>query len=160
MENSEKKKVNHKDATSTLRGLLFSRDVGVLATSREDWPYANLVAFSVSDNLFEIIFATPRQSRKYENLAANPRVSVLIDDRSNDIADLKDAVAATAIGTAVEVNGSEKKRCLSAYAAKHPHLHDFAHSSSTAVFRITVEKYIMVSRFQNVVEITPWTVVF
>ena len=155
MENPEKKKVNHEDSKSTLRNLLDSRYVGVLATSREDWPYANLVAFAVSDNLSEMIFTTPRQSRKYENLSANPRVSVLIDDRSNDIADLKDAVAATAIGTAVEVDGSEKKRCLAVYAAKHPHLHDFAHAATTAVFRITVEKYIMVSRFQNVVEIAP-----
>ena len=147
--------MNHEEAKITLRRLLDSRYVGVLATSKADWPYANLVAVAVSDNLFEMFFATPRQSRKYENLSANPRVSVLIDDRSNDIADLKDAVAATAIGTAVEVDGSEKKRCLAVYAAKHPHLHDFAHAATTAVFRITVEKYIMVSRFQNVVEIAP-----
>jgi heme iron utilization protein len=154
MENSGKNKVNHEEAKSTLRGLLDSRYVGVLATCREDWPYANLVAFAVSDDLSEMIFTTPRQTRKYENLSANPNVSMLIDDRSNDIGDLKDAVAATAIGTAVEVDGSEKKQCLALYEAKHPHLHDFAHAATTAVFRITVEKYIMVSRFQNVVEIT------
>lgn len=152
--------MNHEDAKSTLRGLLDSRYVGVLATSRDDWPYANLVAFAVTDNLSEIIFATPRQSRKYVNLAANPKVSVLIDDRSNDISDLKDAIAATAIGTAVEVDGSERKRCLAIYATRHPHLHDFARSASTAVFRITVEKYIMVSRFQNVVEIAAGAVGF
>jgi nitroimidazol reductase NimA-like FMN-containing flavoprotein (pyridoxamine 5'-phosphate oxidase superfamily) len=147
--------LNHEEAKLTLRNLLDSRYVGVLATSKKDWPYANLVAFAVSDKLSEMVFATPRQSRKYENLAANPRVSVLIDDRSNDIADLKDAVAATAVGSAVEVDGSEKKRCLAVYAAKHPHLDDFARSASTAVFLITVEKYIMVSRFRNVVEIAP-----
>ncbi len=147
--------MNHADAKATLRQLLDSRYVGVLATSKADWPYANLVAFAVPDNIFEMIFATPRQSRKYENLAANPNVSMLIDDRSNDIADLKDAVAATAIGTAVEVAGSDRDRCLAIYAAKHPHLDDFARSAATAVFRITVEKYILVSRFQNVVEIAP-----
>ncbi|MGM0403408.1 MAG: pyridoxamine 5'-phosphate oxidase family protein, partial [Thermodesulfobacteriota bacterium] len=107
------------------------------------------------DNIFEMIFATPRQSRKYDNLAANPNVSMLIDDRSNDIADLKDAVAATAVGTAAEAAGSKREQYLAVYAAKHPHLDDFARAASTAVFRITVEKYIMVSRFQNVVEIAP-----
>lgn len=147
--------MNHADARATLRQLLDSRYVGVLATSKADWPYANLVAFAVSDNIYEMIFATPRQSRKYENLAANPNISMLIDDRSNDIGDLKDAVAATAIGTAVETAGSDRERCLDIYAAKHPHLDDFARAASTAVFRITVAKYIMVSRFQNVVEIAP-----
>jgi heme iron utilization protein len=145
--------LDHKDAVLTLRNLLDTRDVGVLATSRDDWPYANLVAFALSDKLREMIFATPRQSRKYANLAANPRVSMLIDNRSNDIGDLKDAVAATAIGMAVELSGSEWERCLSFYAARHPHLDNFARSPTTAVFLITVEKYIMVSRFQNVVEI-------
>ncbi len=147
--------MNHTDAKATLRQLLDSRYVGVLATSKEDWPYANLVAFAVPDNIYEMIFATPRQSRKYENLAANPKVSMLMDDRSNNIEDLRDAVAATAIGTAVEAAGSERERCLVIYAARHPHLDDFARSASTAVFRITVEKYVMVSRFQNVVEIAP-----
>ena len=143
------------DARSTLRRLLDSRYVGVLATSRDDFPYANLVAFAVPENLSEIIFTTPRQTRKYANLSVNPKVSMLIDDRSNDIEDLKDAVAVTAIGTAVEMDGAERDRCLAIYTAKHPHLHDFGHSATTAVFRITVKKYIMVSRFQNVVEITP-----
>ncbi len=147
--------MNQADVKLTLRHLLDSRYVGVLATSRDDFPYANLVAFAVPENLSEMIFATPRQTHKYENLSANSNVSMLIDDRSNDIDDLKDAVAITAIGTAAEVDGAERRQCLAVYAAKHPHLHDFAHSATTAVFRITVEKYIMVSRFQNVVEITP-----
>ncbi len=146
--------MNQTDEKSTLRRLLDARYVGVLATSKADWPYANLVAFAVPDNISEMIFATPRQTRKYENLSANPKVSMLIDDRSNDIEDLKEAVAATAIGKAVEVEGPERDRCLAIYTARHPHLHDFAHSATTAVFRITVEKYIMVRRFQNVVEIT------
>jgi heme iron utilization protein len=147
--------MNQADVKLTLRHLLDSRYVGVLATSRDDFPYANLVAFAVPENLSEMIFATPRQTRKYKNLSANSNVSMLIDDRSNDIDDLKDAVAITAIGTAAEVDGTERRQCLAVYAAKHPHLHDFGQSATTAVFRITVEKYIMVSRFQNVVEIAP-----
>ena len=149
--------MNHTDGNATLRQLLDSRYVGVLATSKADRPYANLVAFAVPDNIFEMIFATPRQSRKYENLTANPNVSMLIDDRSNDIADLKGAVAATAVGTAVEAEaaGSKRQRYLDVYVAKHPYLEDFVRDAGTAVFRITVEKYIMVSGFQNVVEIAP-----
>ena len=143
------------DPKSTLHQLLKSRYVGVLATSRDDRPYANLVAYVANDNLSEMIFATPRQSRKYANLSANPRISILIDDRLNDISDLKRAVAATVIGTATEVDGSERERCLAMYGAELPHLHDFARAVSTAVFRVSVEKYILVYRFQNVVEIDP-----
>ncbi len=147
--------MNAADAQSALRRLLHSRYAGVLATSREDCPYTNLVAFAVADNLFSIIFANPRQSRKYANLKANPKVSMLIDDRANDVSDLKDAIAATAIATAAEVNGAERERCLAIFGARQPHLDDFARSESSAVVRISVEKYILVSRFQNVVEIVP-----
>ncbi len=145
--------MNHSDAKDTLRSLLGERDAGVLATSKDNWPYANLVAFAVSDTLREMVFATPRQSKKYTNLTANPRVAILIDNRSNDISDLTDTVAATAIGMTTELDGSERERCLAFYIERHPHLNDFARSPSTAVFLVTVERYIMVSRFQNVVEI-------
>lgn len=146
--------MNHSDAKYTLRSLLDACDAGVLATSKDNWPYANLMAFAISDTLREIVFATPRQSRKYTNLAANPRIAILIDNRSNDISDLKDAVAATAIGMTAELDGSERERCMAFYIERHPHLSDFARSPATAVFLITVERYIMVSRFQNVVEIS------
>lgn len=145
--------MNRTDSKSMLRSLLNSRNAGVLATSRDDRPYANVVAFSVSEDLSEMVFATPRQSRKYENLTANPRVAVLIDNRENETMDFQNAIAATTIGEARELTDSDRERCLAHYTARHPELNDFARETSTAVFKIAVEKYVMVSRFQNVVEI-------
>lgn len=147
--------MNASDAKSVLGRLLHSRYAGVLATSQADCPYTSLVAFAVDDTLFKMVFATPRQSRKYANLEANPQVSMLIDDRVNDISDIKEATAATAIGRAAGVNGAERERCLAIFREKQPHLEAFARSESSAVVRISVEKYILVSRFQNVVEIAP-----
>ena len=44
----------------------------------------------------------------------------------------------------------EKIRHL--YLTKHPYLEDFAHSPSCQILDIHVERYIMVERFQNVIE--------
>lgn len=141
------------EARKTLRELLDSRQTGVLATSRGDRPYLSIVAFAVSDDLGQLIFATPRHGRKYENLKANPNVAMLMDNRANDAGDIRDAVAATAIGRAFALDMPDREAYLDRYAARQPHLADFARSDSTAVFRISVEKYIMVSRFQDVLEI-------
>jgi hypothetical protein len=80
---------------------------------------------------------------------------MLIDNRANEISDIRDAVAATAIGTASELAGAAREKWLRTYAERHPHLSDFAASEATALCHVTVAKYILVSRFQNVVEISP-----
>ena len=140
---------------SALRSLLNSRYVGVLATTNGTQPYPALVGYATSRDIKELTFATPRQTRKYAHLQSNPEVAMLFDDRSNDAADIMNAVAATAIGRAAELHGNQRDAYLQAYVARHPDLCDFARATSTALFRIQVHKYILVRRFQNVIEIVP-----
>lgn len=141
------------DATGALRRLLEARYVGVLVTSADGQPYPSLVAFAAADDLGELLFATPRDTRKYANMQKNSRVAMLIDDRSNAAADIQGAVAATAIGSATELPDEARKSWLKKYLARHPHLSDFIQSDRTVLVRMTVEKYVVVRQFQNVVEI-------
>ena len=72
--------------------------------------YSNLVAFAETEDLKHILFITSRPTQKYRNLSHNPRVSMLIDSRSNAEADFHDAVAvsvAVAVGSIVGVAVSE-----------------------------------------------------
>ncbi len=143
------------DAKKELARLLDTRFTGVLATSAEDRPYASLVAFAVFEDMKELVFATPRQTRKYDNLKTNPHVAILIDDRAGDPSDIRSAAAVTAAGTAREAEGRERRERIAIYESRHANLKEFVRLDSTALFSISVQEYILVSRFQDVIRISP-----
>jgi nitroimidazol reductase NimA-like FMN-containing flavoprotein (pyridoxamine 5'-phosphate oxidase superfamily) len=136
-----------------IRELFSSQRLAVLGTQRGGQPYANLVAFVASDDLKSIFFATARATRKYANIEADSRVTVLIDNRSNQEADFSKAAAVTATGRAQEVRDSERELVTAAYLAKHPMLEEFVRSPSCAILKLQVETYFLVRRFQNVMEL-------
>jgi nitroimidazol reductase NimA-like FMN-containing flavoprotein (pyridoxamine 5'-phosphate oxidase superfamily) len=136
-----------------IRELFESQKLAVLATQNQGQPYANLVAFAPSDDLKSLYFATARATRKYANIEADARVTVLIDNRSNQDSDFSQAAAVTATGTAKEVMASKRDEVRTIYLAKHPMLKDFVQSPSCALLQINVETYYLVRRFQNVMEL-------
>jgi nitroimidazol reductase NimA-like FMN-containing flavoprotein (pyridoxamine 5'-phosphate oxidase superfamily) len=139
---------------NTIRGLLNSQKLAVLATQAGDQPYENLVAFAATDDLHHLIFATAHYTRKFANIRANAKVSLLVDNRSNIEQDFHKGVAVTALGEAEEIKGHERQKLLDFYLKKHPYLENFVSAPSCSLFRVRVSKYILVSDFQRVVE---WT---
>ena len=138
-----------------VRNLLNTQLLAVLSTQMSGRPYSNLIAFAATENLEDIVFATIRATRKYANLAAEPRVSLLIDNRSNQKTDFGEASAVTVLGTAEEVLGPDRERYLQIYLKKHPYLEEFVTAPTCALIKVKVEKYIMVTQFQEVREIYP-----
>jgi heme iron utilization protein len=136
-----------------IKQLLTSQRLGVLSTHYQGHPYSSLVAFSSSENLGEVYFATPKTTRKFRNLIQDNRVSMLIDNRSNEISDFHQAMAVTVLGSAKEVEGSDKNKVMDIYLPKHPYLTDFVNSASCALVKIHVDKYVLVRRFQEVYEL-------
>jgi nitroimidazol reductase NimA-like FMN-containing flavoprotein (pyridoxamine 5'-phosphate oxidase superfamily) len=138
-----------------IRELLESQRLAVLSTQGKEQPYSNLVAFAVTPDLRYLIFATTRATRKYANLKTEPRVSVLIDNRSNQEIDFSEASAVTVLGTATEALDSDRGKYLRHYLNKHPYLKEFVTAPSCALMRVKVEKFIVVTQFQEVREIYP-----
>lgn len=141
-----------------LQELLNSQRLAVLATLMSDQrsrPYSNLIAFAATDDLKEILFATTRATRKFANLTKDPRVSLLIDNRRNQETDFGAASAVTVLGTAGEVLGPERDAYLQLFLKKHPYLEEFVTAPTCALIRVKVEKFIMVTQFQEVREIYP-----
>ncbi len=138
--------------TDTLQTLCHSQPLAVLATAAGTVPYASLVAVALTTDLQSLYFATPRATRKFNNLVSNGQVALLIDNRSNQVEDFRQAAAATMIGTAEELSGAEKDSALEIYLARHPHLNDFAHSPEAALFKVRIERINMVNGFQDVTE--------
>ena len=136
-----------------LKNLFSSQRLAVLATQSKEQPYANLVAFVAADDLKYLLFATTRGTRKYSNISDNPRVAMVMDNRSNQEADFHQAAAVTATGVVEEVEGSEKETLLKLYLSRHPYLNDFVSSPTCALLRMNVETYYVVRQFRNVMKI-------
>jgi nitroimidazol reductase NimA-like FMN-containing flavoprotein (pyridoxamine 5'-phosphate oxidase superfamily) len=133
--------------------LLNGQRLAVVATHAGGQPYANLVAFAASDDLRHIYFATPRSTRKFENLAADCRVALLVDSRGNREEDFHEAAAVTVVGSAGELSGADKEQALERYLARHPYLEEFVRSPTCVLFKIHVKRYVLVRNFQNVMEL-------
>lgn len=126
--------------------------MAVVATHTAGRPYANLVAFAESADVRHLFFATARSTRKFENLSADCRVALLIDSRQNREGDFHEAAAVTVMGSAGEVAVAEKGLALKLYLAKHPYLEEFVRAPTCALFKVHVQKYVLVRNFQNVME--------
>lgn len=135
-----------------IKEILQNQSFAVLSTFNSDYqqPYASIIAFDFSDDLSALFFATPKATRKYNNLKTCPNVALLIDNRKNDGTDIGDAAAITAIGSCDDVDDPERRQC---FVQKHPQLKEFIKSPSTAFFRVNIKKYILVNRFQDVSEL-------
>jgi nitroimidazol reductase NimA-like FMN-containing flavoprotein (pyridoxamine 5'-phosphate oxidase superfamily) len=135
-----------------LQELFRSQRYAVMATSEHEQAFTSLMAFAAAEDLRQIVVLTERATRKFANLKANSRVALLIDDRENKGSDTQDSVAVTAIGEAEEVDAETGALLLDLYLARHPYLAEFAASPSCAIVRVKINSYLLVSRFQKVLQ--------
>lgn len=142
-----------KQARDQIRALFDSQSLAVLASVKDDQPYASLVAYAATPDLKEIVFLTPDTTRKYDQLIHNPKVAVLINNATNQKEDIDRAMSVTATGIAAVLEHEKKNQYLDLFLQRHPHLKPFSDLKTTALVCITVDRYVLVTQFQNVVEI-------
>jgi nitroimidazol reductase NimA-like FMN-containing flavoprotein (pyridoxamine 5'-phosphate oxidase superfamily) len=148
-------KISNEVSCQMLQNLFGAQRYTVLSTTENGQPYLSLMAFATTIDLQYLLVATYRATRKYRNLEADPRVALLVDNRSNQPSDIEQSMAVTALGEAKEVEATEKNRFLRIYLAKHPHLEKFVSSPECALIKVKVERYFVVSKFQEIREVVP-----
>jgi len=145
---------DNRELLARVEQLFESQRFGVLCTCRPSGaPYGSLVAVTAVDELRGVVFATLRTTRKFENLVQEPRVALLVDNRTNRETDLRDAIGVTVIGAAAEVTGEPRQALQAQGLARHPQMADFLSSADCALMRVAVATLSTVTRFQQVVEI-------
>ncbi|ACG72139.1 pyridoxamine 5'-phosphate oxidase-related FMN-binding [Anaeromyxobacter sp. K] len=105
-----------------VRGLLERERVGVLSTisSRHaGWPYGTLVPFAVAAN-GEPLLLLSALAQHTQNLAADPRCTLLVFDGEAARGDPRTAARATLVGRAVRVGAAEEEDAVERYAARVP----------------------------------------
>lgn len=141
------------NAKKILKDVLSSQNLGVLATSDEEYPYTSLVGFAASEDMRNLVFATMKYTRKYANIERDPKVSILINTSTNSADDFKDAAAVTVLGTAEQTKEGERDKLSTLYLRKFPHLQDFILNPECVLVSVRVKRFIIVTRFQDVKEI-------
>ena len=122
----------------------------VLATVNEEQPYVSLVAFALTADIKNLVFVTPRETRKFRYMEKNSRVSLLIDNSSNQSLDITEALAVTISGKAIEAGGNQREKLLKLFIEKHPDLKDFAESDNSVIVCIDIKRLDIVEKFKNV----------
>ena len=139
---------NLSEAKELLRQTVGAQRFAVLATLSNQQPYSNLVAFAVSDDLRQIVFATNRDTQKYRNILSNNKMALLIDNRSNSQSDFTRALAITVLGTAGELSDDENDKLVRSYLDKHPSLGEFLQRPDVAIIKVRATDYIL-ARFDG-----------
>lgn len=133
--------------------LLCEQRLATLSTcNAAGHPYASLVAFDADPDLSGMVFATSRATRKFANLTNEAHAAMLVENSRNQLSDIYEAMAVTAVGTAEELRGTPQDEAVARYIAKHPHLSGFIRAPSTAILRLKIDVFYLVNRFQKVME--------
>ncbi|MGI9537325.1 MAG: pyridoxamine 5'-phosphate oxidase family protein [Desulfocapsaceae bacterium] len=144
--------ISEREMHERINTLLAEQPLAVLSTQRNGQPYSSLMAFAHTEDLGEIVVATGKSTRKHQNIKMDSRVSLLVDNRSNSEEDFHSAAALTILGVAKTIEKDEWPAYERIYLKRHPYLKKFLHSPTTTFIRIEVRHYLLVSRFQNVME--------
>ncbi|MFW9768209.1 MAG: pyridoxamine 5'-phosphate oxidase family protein [Candidatus Thorarchaeota archaeon] len=134
--------------------VLDSQKIAVLGTSKDGEPYSCLVGFAMTEDLSELVFATMRQRLKYKQMQANPRVTLMIDDRDVQNSDFNDTTSLTIVGSAEDVMGKDRSKYATKLLEQHPVLTEFVQSPGCAVIRVAVDKIYVVSEFESIVKVS------
>jgi nitroimidazol reductase NimA-like FMN-containing flavoprotein (pyridoxamine 5'-phosphate oxidase superfamily) len=133
-----------KEALEKISSLFGLQKLGVLSTSGKNGPYANLIAFAAADDLKAILFATPEETVKFENMKTDSRVALLVENSKNHVDDFQKALAVTALGRVEVLRGEARSLMIGKYLNKHSNLKDFVNSEGCALMKVNVDAYILV----------------
>jgi len=129
-----------------IQSLLRARCHCVMATAADNKPYCSLMAYVVNDDCTRIFVGTRRNTRKYQNLAENPLVSLLMDSR-----DQNPPRALTIEGEIEEIEQDpEKDQIREALMARHPELKSLLDSPDAAIICVRVKSVVFLNGLTDV----------
>jgi hypothetical protein len=138
-----------------IEDILQNCRLAVLATEAHGQPHASLIAITPIQGFRQMIFATYRNTRKFENILLNGRVAVLIQGEDLDSSGQQKGFALTGFGNTQEIGTSELKESMHAHLERHPDLLNFLSSGDLALIRIKIEEYQVV---RGIDDVTWWHV--
>jgi heme iron utilization protein len=122
----------------------------VLATEADGQPHASLIAVTPIEGFRKLLFATYRNTRKYNNLVHNGKVAVLVESIDINRAGPNKSFVLTAFGHVEEIELQDKNMVFNAHLERHPELLDFLQSKDCVLVQIKVDTYQVVRGIEDV----------
>ena len=111
-------------------------------------PHASLMSFCPSTDCREFWLATLKDTRKYQNLHANPRASLLLDDRAGEG---QPSIALTVSAELAPFAAArDEARARKALLARHPNLAGFLALEEVLVLRLLARQFQLLSGLTQV----------
>ncbi|ABB38585.2 pyridoxamine 5'-phosphate oxidase-related FMN-binding protein [Oleidesulfovibrio alaskensis G20] len=127
---------------NTMLSMLGSHGLCVLATAAATAgavvPHCSLMSYVVTGEGVSLYVATGKNSRKYENMRANPVVSILVDNR--DTAGNGPYALTLAAQAVIDLPCAERRKAAGLLAASHAPLRQLLETPSCAVVRLDVSE--------------------
>ncbi|MEO1815018.1 MAG: pyridoxamine 5'-phosphate oxidase family protein [Acetobacterium sp.] len=125
-----------------LETILRENSLCVLCTEAAGNPYCSLMTYLLSDDHRTLYLVSTRESRKFKNLQANPRVSVLVDSRQHPTAG-GNIVSVTFAGLFKPLAEAEVLPIKTTFAGKHPELGEILNHPDSVIFAIKLTSYLL-----------------
>lgn len=122
--------------------ILHENTLCVLCTESDGNPYCSLMTYLLSDDLRTLYLVSSRESQKFKNLLANPRVSVLVDSRQHQAAGAN-IVSVTFAGLFQALADTEVQRIKTDFAREHRELAEILNHPDGVVFAINLKSYLL-----------------
>ena len=137
------------DPIRVAKRLVREARIGALASVASDGrPYASLVtAATAADNAPVLLLS--RLARHTENILRDPRVSLLIDERSG-----ADPLSVARVSLAGRIAPTDDAGAARRFLARHPSASGYASFADFGFWRIEVESAHLVAGFGRIVELT------
>lgn len=125
-----------------MKKLIGEHDTCVLATVGPDQrPHCSLMSYLAEGDCRRLYMLTGKATRKYRNMAANPRVSLLVDTRAaGQAAGLGGVYALVMEGRFTPLpEGPEKTELTRRLLARHPHLAELAAQADSELVAVGIQ---------------------
>lgn len=127
-----------------LETILRENSLCVLCTEAAGKPYCSLMTYLPNDDLSLLYLVATEESRKYQNLLANPRVSLLVDTRQNrGTAAGENIVSVTFEGLFQPLADAKTLRIKANLAKEHGELAEILNHPSCVVFTIQLKSFLL-----------------
>jgi len=125
--------------------ILCENTLCVLCTETAGNPYCSLMTYLLMDDDISVLYlVATRDSRKYQNLLANPRVSVLVDTRQTQgAATTEKIVSVTFSGLFKALTDCEAQRIKLKLATEHLELAEILKNPNSVVFGIQLKSFLL-----------------
>jgi nitroimidazol reductase NimA-like FMN-containing flavoprotein (pyridoxamine 5'-phosphate oxidase superfamily) len=129
---------------SIAKNMIADNNLCVLSTCGDVQPNSSLMQYICDDSCTKLFMLTLRESQKQQSIEKNPRVSLLIDTRTDATRDQEPIKSLTVYGQAEFIQDTPRKNeLISRLVQKNNNLQVLAGDSNCLVIQVSAEKLLL-----------------